>query len=64
MFEYKVIKEVYNYSEQPHDYERFEKLLNDLAKEGWRVISSQAVSDSFTHLMCFATLEREIKQST
>lgn len=61
MVEYKVIKEVYNYSEQPHDYERFEDKLNELAKEGWRVISSQAVSDSFTHLTCFATLERTIE---
>ncbi len=59
MYEYKVIKEVYNYSEQPHDYERFEERLNELAKEGWRVVTSHAVSDSFTHLTCFATLERK-----
>lgn len=62
MFEYKVIKEVYNYSSQPHDYERFEQSLNELAKKGWRVITSQAVSDQFTHLTCFATLEREINK--
>lgn len=64
MFEYKVIKEVYNYSSEPHDYERFELVLNQLAKEGWRVIASQAVSDSFTHLTCFATLERKIKNES